>query len=360
MRKKSTTGLSKLSVVVIALVAAMAVGAVYYLSMPSGDLPASITAGGASFPYPIMTKWISEYNKLHPNVQITYQSVGSGAGLNGLFAKTFAFAGSDAPLTDSQMTANPGVITIPESGGGIVIAYNISGIGSGLNLTADVIAWIFQGNITKWNDPAIIAINPGKALPDADIVTVHRQDSSGTTFGFTDYLTHATQQWKLGAGKTVNWPTGLGANGNSGVASVIQNTPNSVGYLEFFYAHNNSIPYANVQNKNGYFITPSLTSISLALKAAAPVIANDIRASVVNMPGNDVYPISVFTYIMVYKDMSYLDQATAQGVARFLWWVVHDGQNYSEALLYPKMPTEVVTIAENALKQLQYNGKPLL
>lgn len=353
-------GISKILGVGIVAVILIAAGILYYTQFMGAEQPATVTAGGASFPYPLISKWASEYNKLHPVVQITYQSVGSGAGQNGLFAKTFDFAGSDAPLTDSQMAQNPGILHIPETGGGIVVAYNIPGIGSGMNLTADVIAKIFQGNITRWNDPEIVSINPALNLPELNIVVIRRSDSSGTTNGFTTYLKNASSVWVLGSGTTVNWPTGIGASGNSGVASTLQQTPGGVGYLEFFYAKNNSIPYAKVMNRNGQFVEPTLSSISKALGAAAPLLVSDVRASVVNMPGDGVYPISVFTYILVYKDLSYMPEAKAKAVANFLWWIVHDGQSHSEALLYPRLPSSVVTIAEATLKQLTYNGRTLL
>ncbi len=353
-------GLSKILGIGIIVVVLVVAGVIYYTQFMGTAQPATVTAGGASFPYPLISKWTSEYNKLHPMIQITYQSVGSGSGQNGLFAKTFDFAGSDAPLTDSQMAEHPGILHIPETGGGIVVAYNLPGIGSGMNLTADLIAKIFQGNITKWNDPEIAAVNPSLTLPDSDITVIRRSDSSGTTNGFTTYLRNASSVWVLGAGTTVNWPVGVGASGNSGIASTLQQTPGGVGYLEFFYAKNNSIPYANVMNKNGQFVEPTLSSISKALGAAASILVSDVRAPVVNMPGSDVYPISIFTYILVYKDLSYMDEAKAEAVANFLWWIVHDGQAYSEDLLYPKLPTSIVTIAETNLRQLTYNGRPLL
>ncbi len=360
MSFKNRKGISKILAVGIVALVLVAAGVFYYTQIMGAEQPATVTAGGASFPYPLISKWTSEYNKLHPLIQITYQSVGSGAGQNGLFAKTFDFAGSDSPLSDSQIAQNPGILHIPETGGGIVVAYNIPNIGSGMNLTADIIAKIFQGNITKWNDPAIAAINPALTLPDLGIVVIRRSDSSGTTDGFTTYLKNASSVWVLGSGKTVNWPTGIGASGNSGVASTLQQTPGGVGYLEFFYAKNNSIPYAKVLNRNGQFVEPTLSSISKALGAAAPLLTSDIRASVVNMPGDGVYPISVFTYILVYKDLSYMPEARAKAVANFLWWVIHDGQSFSESLLYPRLPSSVVTIAETNLRQLTYNGRPLL
>jgi phosphate transport system substrate-binding protein len=353
------TGISRISLSVMALAAVVIIGAGVYLASQPQSTTVSVVAGGASFPYPIITKWISEYNKLYPHIQISYQSVGSGAGQNNLFSKTFDFAGSDAPLRDDQLEKY-NVIHIPETMGGVVVSYNIPGIGSGLKLTPDVIAKIFQGNITVWNDPEISSLNPNLKLPDKGIVVVRRSDSSGTTYVFTSYLKDASPLWKLGAGTSVNWPVGLAAPQNSGVASVITQTPYSVGYLEFFYAHNNSIPYAAILNKEGQFVMPSLETISNAARAGASLLSKDVRASIVNLPGKDVYPISAFTYLLIYKDLSYMDSNKAKAVVNFIWWVIHDGQNYSEALLYPKLPTEVVKIGEDLLKQVTYQGKPIL
>lgn len=352
-------GISRISLVAVVAVVIVAAGVGYYIINSQQVTPVSITAGGASFPYPLITKWISEYNKLYPHIQISYQSIGSGAGISNLFSKTFDFAGSDATLTDAQL-ANYSVLHIPETMGGVVVSYNIPGVGSGLKLTADVIAKIFQGNITKWNDPEIISLNPSLNLPDKNIVVVRRSDSSGTTFVFTNYLKNASSFWKLGSGTSVNWPVGIGAPQNSGVASALLQTPYSIGYLEFFYAHNNSIPYASIQNKDGQFVQPSLQTISNAAKAGAALLTNDVRTPIVNLPGKDVYPIAAFTYILIYKDLSYMDFNKAKAIVNFIWWMIHDGQNYSESLLYPKLPTEVVKIGESLLKQVTYQGKPIL
>lgn len=319
-----------------------------------------MTAGGASFPYPLITKWISEYNKINPQIQITYQSVGSGAGKNNLISKVFDFAGSDAPLSNAEM-ANYSILQIPETAGGVVLAYNIPGINaSGLNLTADIIASIFQGNITKWNNNAIAAINPALTLPNADIVTVHRSDSSGTTNVFTTYLANASSVWVLGKGTTVSWPSGLAGAQNSGVASILRQTPYSIGYVEFFFAQNNSIPVANIKNLQGQFVAPSLQTIANAANAGAPLLAKDIRTPIVNLPGNNVYPISAFTYYFVWKDLSYMDRAKAEAVVNFIWWCIHDGQQYSEALLYPRLPSSVVSLGENMLRTIVYNGQPII
>lgn len=356
--KDSRKGISTLMVVAILAIVVVVGVAAYYIMVPTALQPAQVTSGGASFPYPLITKWVSEYNILQPQVQISYQSVGSGAGQRNLFSKTFDFAGSDAALTDAQL-ANYSIVHVPETVGGVVISYNLAGISSGLRLTPDVIAKIFQGNITKWNNAAIMSLNPNVTLPSLDIVIVRRSDSSGTTNVFSSYLQNATSSWVLGSGTTVNWPVGLGGSGNSGVASIIQQTPGSVGYLEFFYAKNNSIPYATVQNKNGNFIEPTLQSIAAAAQAGAPLLNNDVRASIWNLPGDNVYPISSFTYLLIYKDLSYIDQAKAKAIVGFAWWAIHDGQQYSEQLLYPKLPASVVTVGENILRAITYNGSPL-
>jgi phosphate transport system substrate-binding protein len=362
MNRESKRGISKILLTLCAVAIVVAAGIAYTSLNKPSEAPASLTAGGASFPYPIITKWTSEYNKLHPGIQITYQSIGSGGGQRNLFSKTFDFAGSDAPLTDAQMANYSGIVHVPETCGGVVVSYNIPGIGKGLNLSANVVAAIFLGNITKWNDPAIASINPNVSMPNADIVVVHRSDSSGTSFVFTDFLSNASSQWAalLGKGTTVNWPVGIGSPQNSGVASSIIQTPYSIGYLEFFYAKNNSIAYANIQNQNGKFVEPTLQTISNAAKAGASRLSADIRASIVNIPGDDVYPISSFTYILVYKDLSYMDQAKAQAIANFLYWVIHDGQSYSESLLYPRLPNDIVILGDSVLRQLTYGGNPLL
>jgi len=357
---KSRKGIS--TVIMVAVVAAViiAAGALCWLTLPRALAPAQVTAGGASFPYPLMTKWIAEYNNANPQIQITYQSVGSGAGKNNLISKVFDFAGSDAPLSTAEL-AQYAILHIPETAGGVVVAYNIPGADAGgLRLTADLIAQIYQGDITKWNDPRITAINPSLALPDQDIVTVHRSDSSGTTSVFTTYLANASSLWALGSGTTVAWPSGLAGAQNSGVASIVRQTPYSVGYLEFFYAKNNSIPYAYIQNKAGQFVEPTLQTISNAAKAGAQYLANDIRTPIVNLPGDDVYPISAFTYYLVWKDLTYMDEAKARAVVDFMWWCVHDGQRYSEPLLYAVLPQEVVALNEGILRTITYNGQPIL
>ncbi len=349
---------SKVVVGAIVLVVALAIGG-YILLASQPQQPVQVTAGGASFPQPVITKWTSEYNKLYPHIQISYQPIGSGGGQNNLFAKTFDFAGSDAPLTDAQL-ANYTVLHVPETIGGVVVSYNIPNLNVTIRLTADVIAQIFQGNITKWDDAAIASLNPSLNMPDADIVVVRRSDSSGTTFVFTSYLSNASSLWQLGSGQTVNWPVGLGGSGNSGVASLIQQTPYSVGYVEYFYAKNNNLPTAAIRNQNGEFIEPSLASVGEAARQGKGLLSSDVRSAIVNMPGSGAYPISSFTYLLVFKDLSYMTQAKATAIVNFIWWAIHDGQNYTEALYYPKLPSDIVTLGEGILRQITYNGVPIL
>ncbi len=353
-------GISTVLVIAVVAIIVVAGGVFYYMTLPQSLAAAQVTSGGASFPYPIVTKWISEYNKLNPQIQITYQSVGSGAGKNNLISKVFDFAGTDATLSNAELS-NYTILHIPETAGGVVVSYNIPGVNaSGMNLTADIVSQIFQGTITKWNDPLITAINPALTLPDQDIVTVHRSDSSGTTSVFTTYLANASSLWLLGKGTTVAWPSGLAGSGNSGVASIVRQTSYSIGYLEFFYAKNNSIPYAYIQSKSGQFVEPTLTTISNAAKAGVALLQQDIRTPIVNLAGDGVYPISAFTYYIVWKDMTYMGETKAKAVVNFMWWCVHDGQQYSESLLYPKLPTEVVTLNEAILRSITYNGQSII
>ncbi len=346
---------NKIAIGAILTLAIVAIGIGYYYSTTQSQEAIQITAGGASFPAPIITKWTSEYNKLYPNIQISYQSIGSGGGQKNLFEKTFDFAGTDAPLTNAQL-ANYTVLHIPETIGGVVVTYNIPSLNVTIRMTADVIARIFQGNITKWNDASIASLNPSLTMPDQDIVVVRRSDSSGTTFVFTSYLANASQFWSLGAGTTVNWPVGLGASGNSGVASTVTQTPYSIGYVEYFYAKNNNLASASVQNLNGEFVEASLASIAEAAKQGKSLLNSDIRAAIVNMPGSGVYPISTFTYIIVFKDLSFMSKSEATTVVNFIWWAIHDGQNYTEALYYPKLPSEIVSLGEGVLRQITHNG----
>jgi phosphate transport system substrate-binding protein len=326
----------------------------------------TITGAGSTFVFPLMDTWRVEYNKINQNIQLNYQAIGSGAGIKLLEQKSVDFAASDAPLSASDAKAAPGVLTIPESIGGITISYNIPGIDKGLKLTGPVIAQIFMGNITSWNDPAIASINPGMNLPNQKIVVAHRSDGSGTTYAFTDYLSKISPDWKtkIGQGKSVPWPTGTGGQGNAGVASIVKSTQYAIGYVELAYAFQNKMTYAFVQNADGNsFVEPTLDTIAADAAAASgnlPAADGDwSKVSIVNQPGSNSYPVSTLTYVMIYKDLSTVtgetqDKSTA--VLAFLNWILHDGQQYSSGLLYVPLPDSVKKIGENGLAQVTFSG----
>lgn len=328
--------------------------------------PESVTlnGAGATFPYPLISKWSSEYNKINPEAQINYQSVGSGAGIKQITARTVDFGTSDAPLSDQEYASVSGLLQIPESIGAVVVAYNLPGIQKGVKLSGDVISDIFLGKIKKWNDPKIVSLNPGIQFPDKDIIVAHRSDGSGTTFVFTDYLSAVSQDWrsKVGKGKSVNWPVGLGGKGNEGVSGLLNQNPYTIGYIELAYAKLQNIPYASIRNKAGNFIEPTLETTANAAAGAVPNLpagdASWSSVSIVDAKGNDSYPIGSFTYLLVYKDQT--DQTKGKMLAEFLWWAVHDGQKYSSELLYVPLPNEVISLNEKTIKLINYNGQPLI
>jgi phosphate transport system substrate-binding protein len=347
------------------------------LIMPTTMLHASaqttqsytITAGGSTFIFPLMDQWRVQYNNLYSNVKLNYQSIGSGAGIKLLEDKTVDFAASDAPLQPNEQTAAPGTVTIPESIGGITVSYNIPGIDKGMKLTGPVIAQIFMGNITMWNDPAIANLNPGLNLPPQKILIVHRSDGSGTTYAFTDYLSKVYPQWKtdVGQGKVVPWPVGTGAPGNSGVATIITKTPYSCGYVELAYVIQNNMTDAFVQNADGTaFLEPTLATVAADAAAGATALpAPDgdwSKVSIVNEPGANSYPITTLTYIFAYKDMSQVNGETqdkAQQVVNFLNWIVTGGQQYASPLLYVPLPDAMVKADQNAISMIQFAGSPV-
>jgi len=326
----------------------------------------TITGAGSTFVFPLMDTWRVEYNKLHQNIQLNYQSIGSGAGIKLLEQKSVDFAASDAPLSTSDAKQAPGVLTIPESIGGITVAYNLPGIDKGLKLTGPVIAQIFMGNITSWNDPAIANLNPGMSLPAQKIIIAHRSDGSGTTYAFTDYLSKISPDWKtkIGQGKTVPWPVGTGGQGNAGVASIVKSTPYTIGYVELAYVFQNKMSYAFVQNADGTsFVEPTLDTVAADAAAASgnlPTADGDwSKVSIVNQPGNSSYPISTLTYVMIYKDMSTVTGETqdkSTEVINFLNWILHDGQQYSSGLLYVPLPDSVKKIGEDGLAKVTFTG----
>ncbi len=328
--------------------------------------PATITlnGAGATFPYPLISKWSSEYNKINPDIQINYQSVGSGAGIKQITAKTVDFGASDAPLSQQEYSNVSGILQIPESIGAVVVAYNLPGVQSGVKLSGDMVADIFLGKIKKWNDPRIVSLNPSNQFPDKDIIVAHRSDGSGTTFVFTDYLSAVSPDWKskVGKGKSVNWPVGLGGKGNEGVAGLLSQNPYAIGYIELAYAKLNNISYANIKNKAGKFIEPTLETTASAAAGAVPTLpagdASWSSVSIVDAAGDNSYPIGSFTYLLVYKDQT--DKTKGKTLAEFLWWVVHDGQKYSSDLLYVPLPNEVISLNEKTIKLMNYNGQPLI
>jgi phosphate transport system substrate-binding protein len=320
-----------------------------------------LQGAGATFPNPIYQKWFSEYNKSHPNLKFDYQSIGSGGGIRQISERTVDFGGSDAPMKDEDLkTAKGEILHIPTVLGADVITYNVQGISTDLKLTPEAVAGIFLGHITKWNDPQIASSNAGVNLPASDIATVHRSDGSGTTFVFTDYLSKVSSEWKekVGAGVSVNWPgKGMGAKGNEGVTGQVKQTPNSIGYVELIYAEQNKLPYASIKNAAGEFVRPALESITAAAAGVAGQMPDDLRISITNSPGPTAYPISSFTYLLVYKEQQ--DQAKGKALVDFLWWAIHDGEQMAKDLLYAPLPQEVVKKAEQKANSITYQGKPL-
>ena len=326
----------------------------------------TITGAGSTFVFPLMDTWRVEYNKIHPNINLNYQSIGSGAGIKLLEQKSVDFAASDAPLSISEAAQAPGALTLPDSIGGITIAYNLPGIDKGLKLTGPVIAQIFLGNITSWNDPALVSLNPGVNLPSQKIIIAHRSDGSGTTYAFTDYLSKVSPDWKskVGEGKTVPWPVGTGGSGNAGVATIVKSTQYAIGYIELAYVFQNKMTYAFVQNADGTsFVEPTIDTVAADATAAGsnlPAADSDwSHVSIVNQPGSNSYPISTLTYVMVYKDLSVVNGETqdrSNEVVNFLNYIVHDGQQYASGLLYVPLPDTIKKIDEDGLAKVTFNG----
>lgn len=327
------------------------------LMMVSSVYGAELLGAGATFPYPYYAKLFSEYNK-KTGVKVNYQSIGSGGGVQQLKNKTVNFGASDAFLTNGDMKTMPGhVIHIPTCLGAVVLAYNLPGVPA-LKLDKNVIADIFLGKITQWNDARIQALNPGVNLPDQKLVSVHRSDGSGTTAIFTDYLEKVSKEWdqKVGSGKSVNWPIGLGAKGNSGVAGMLKQIPGSIGYIELNYAAKNRISYASVKNNSGRYILPDLESASLAAEVKIP---DDTRVSITDTDADNGYSISGFTWLLVYQDLSLStpSEESAKALADLLSWVTHEGQSYAKSLDYSPLPAAAVKKAEKLIDSLTYKGK---
>jgi phosphate transport system substrate-binding protein len=331
------------------------------ISGPIADEAKSLNAAGATFPAPLYQKWFDEYAKL-TRVQVNYQAIGSGGGVKGIQDQTVDFGASDAPMTDDQLKGAKGgdVYHIPTALGAIVATYNIPNVNAKLKFTGATLAGIFLGDISKWNDPKLVADNPDLAQVNQDIVVVHRSDGSGTTFGWTDYLSTISPDWnsKVGKATSVNWPTGLGGSGNAGVAGEVQQNPYSVGYVELIYAIQNKMAYGQVKNKTGQWIDASLDSVTAAAAESLQTIPADLRFSIVDAAGDRSYPISTATWLLAYKTQT--DQPKAVALTRLLWWATHDGQKFNKDLAYAVVPDGLTTKSEQFIKQITVNGKPAL
>ncbi len=322
-----------------------------------------LNGAGATFPQPIYQKWVLEYHTQHPNVEINYQGIGSGGGIRQFTDRTVDFGASDGPMTDAQIQAvNGNVYHLPTVLGSVVPTYNIPGVTAQLHFTGDVLAGIWLGQITKWNDSRITALNPGVTLPDQDIVVAHRSDGSGTTYIWTDYLSKVSSDWsqRVGKGTSVNWPVGLGGQGNPGVANIVKQTPGAIGYVELIYAIQNHIGYGLVRNAAGNYVEASLaTTTNAAAGAVAHLDPNtDFRISITNAEGAQTYPISSFTWLLVPKTMT--DLTKARALLEFVWWALHDGEKYTTDLAYAPLPARVVQLEEQRLKSITVDGRPVL
>jgi phosphate transport system substrate-binding protein len=334
------------------LLALMTLAAIATVKYADADL--LINGAGATFPYPIYSKWFDVYAKENPGVHFNYQSIGSGGGIRMLSNRTVDVGASDAPLTDEQLKAAPDkILHFPSVMGAVVVAYNLPGFTGTMKLTGPIVADIFQGNITKWNDPKIAAANPGVALPATDIVTCHRSDGSGTTYIFTDYLSKVSESWRSDVGKStsIKWPNGLGGKGNEGVTALVQQTPGGIGYIELIYALTNKIPFATLQNKAGNWVVANLDGVTAAASSMADKIPADFRVSITDAPGPQAYPISSFTYLLVYQKQT--DRAKGQAIVKFLQWAITTGQQYAPPLKYAPLPAEVVTREQAQIGTIQ-------
>jgi phosphate transport system substrate-binding protein len=313
----------------------------------------TLNGAGATFPYPMYSKWFSEYHKAHPDIQINYQSIGSGGGIRQVLAGTVDFGASDGPMTDEQLQeAKTKILHVPTVLGADVPAYNIPGVTAELKFTPETLAGIFLGKITSWNDKALVSSNPGVSLPNAPIVVIHRSDGSGTTYIWTDYLSKVSTEWQsqVGKGTSVKWPLGLGGKGNEGVAGLIRQMPGSVGYIELIYALQNKIPYGVVRNSAGNLVKASVDSVTAAAASVKNMPA-DFRVSITNPPGKDAYPISSFTWLLIPAQSK--DPAKGKILADFLNWMVNDGQKMTAELAYAPLPENVASKVKAEIKQVR-------
>ncbi len=334
------------------IAAALSVAAVFAGSASAQSV--DLTGAGATFPYPIYSKWFSDYAQ-NTGVKINYQSIGSGGGIRQLSEQTVDFGASDGPMSDQELAGAKGgsVLHFPTVMGAVVITYNVPGVTRPLNLSGDLIADIFQGKITKWSDARIVALNRGVSLPSSDILVVHRSDGSGTTYIFTDYLNTVSPSWSgsLGKGKDIKWPVGLGGKGNEGVAGQVSQTPGSIGYVELAYAKQNKLPYANVRNAEGRFVSPSIASVTAAAASMKLPKNTDYRISIVNAPGKDTYPISSMTWILVYQNQP--DKVKGTKLVNFLRWAYKNGEKSAATLDYAPLPASMVATLQDRLKTIR-------
>jgi len=334
----------------------LAVSLLFALALTAGaqSNPLLLNAAGATFPYPIYSKWFDVYHTQKSGVQINYQSIGSGGGIRQLLAGTVDFGASDGPMSDEQLAqAKFKILHFPTVLGADVPTYNIPGVSVELNFTQKSLAGIYQGTITKWNDPEIAKTNPGVSLPNSDIVVVHRSDGSGTTYIWTDFLSKVSDDWKnkVGKGTSVNWPVGLGGKGNEGVAGLVKQTPGSIGYVELIYALQNNMPYGKVQNAAGKFVKADLAGVTAAASGAAKEMPEDFRVSITNAPGATAYPVSSFTWLLIPAQIQ--DATKREAIKNFLKWMLNEGQGYNEGLSYAKLPKPVVEKELKAISLIQ-------
>ena len=352
--KRSFQLIAWIGVLVLGLIALACTGG------GGGTGSVSLQGAGATFPNPLYQKWLSEYGKTHANIKIDYQSIGSGGGIKQLKEQTVDFGASDAPMKDEDLKSAPGeIVHIPTVLGAVVITYNLQGINQPLRFSPDVLADIFLGKIKKWNDPKIVADNPGVTLPANDITVVHRSDGSGTSAVFTDYLSKVSPEWKekVGSGTSPSWPIGLGGKGNDGVTGQVKNTPNTIGYIELAYAVQNKLPVAQIKNSSGSYVTPSIDGVTAAASASAANTPEDLRVSITNAAGAQAYPISSYTYILLYKNQK--DAGKGKALVDFLWWGLHDGEGFAKDLQYAPLPADIVKRAEAKINSITANGAAL-
>ncbi|MEJ7712299.1 MAG: phosphate ABC transporter substrate-binding protein PstS [Pyrinomonadaceae bacterium] len=327
---------------------------------PQPGAVARVQGAGATFPNPLYQKWLSEYGKLNDNIRIDYQSIGSGGGIKQIQARTVDFGATDVPMSDEDLQKTQGkLLHIPTVAGAVVITYNVPGIEKPLHFSSEVLADIFLGKIKRWDDARLKADNPGVNLPAENITVVHRSDGSGTSAVFTDYLSKISPEWKqkVGSGASPNWPTGLGGKGNEGVAGQVKQTPHTIGYVEYIYAAQNKLPIGLIKNRAGNIVEPTLEAVTAAAAESVASTPEDLRVSITDASGAGAYPISSYTYMLVYQDQK--DAVKGKALIDFLWWALHDGEKFAVELKYAPLPAEIVKKAEAQINSITSGGKPL-